>query len=77
MFEMMVRAPFRLCQLAVPGMLERGQGWILNITSKQAAQAAVLLCGAPPGTLTGRVAYSMELLGRPLPNGPWALSETF
>jgi NAD(P)-dependent dehydrogenase (short-subunit alcohol dehydrogenase family) len=32
----MVRAPFRLCQLAVPAMVERGQGWILNITSKQA-----------------------------------------
>ena len=41
------------------------------------AEAAVLLCGTPPGTLTGRIVYSMELLGRPLPNGPWALSETF
>jgi citronellol/citronellal dehydrogenase len=41
------------------------------------AQAAVLLCGAPPGTLTGRVAYSMELLGRPFPDGPWTLSRTF
>ena len=154
MFDMMVRAPFRLCQLAVPGMLERGQGWILNITSKQSrhpvgppypdwasdgsvtygmckaaldrlttglaaelhgsgvsvnalgtsglvmtpgvavvsphtpenasvepdsamAEAAVLLCGAPPGALTGRIVYSMELLGRPLPDGPWALSKTF
>jgi len=154
MFEMMVRTPFRLSQLAVPGMIERGQGWILNITSKQArhplgppypdwaadgsvpygmckaaldrlttglaaelhgtgvsvnalgtsalvltpgvavvsphtpenasvepdsamAEAAVLLCGAPPGTLTGRIVYSMELLGRPLPDGPWALSKTF
>jgi len=36
MFQMMVDAPFRLCQLAVPGMVERGRGWILNITSKQA-----------------------------------------
>jgi NAD(P)-dependent dehydrogenase (short-subunit alcohol dehydrogenase family) len=36
MYSMMVRTPFRLCQLAVPGMVERGQGWILNITSKQA-----------------------------------------
>ena len=41
------------------------------------AEAAVLLCGAPPGTLTGRIVYSMELLGRPLPDGPWALSKTF
>jgi citronellol/citronellal dehydrogenase len=36
MIQMMVHAPFRLCQLAVPGMVERGQGWVLNITSKQA-----------------------------------------
>lgn len=36
MFQMMVHAPFRLCQLAVPGMVERGRGWIVNITSKQA-----------------------------------------
>lgn len=151
MYEMMVRAPFRLCQLAVPGMVERGRGWILNITSKQArhpagppypdwasdgsvpygmckaaldrfttglaaelhgsgvlvnalgtsglvltpgvavvsphtpenasvepdtamAEAALLLC---TGTSTGRIAYSMELLGRPLPDGPWALSRTY
>ncbi|RAY12664.1 short-chain dehydrogenase [Actinomadura craniellae] len=154
MFQMMVHAPFRLCQLAVPGMVERGRGWVLNITSKQArhpmgppypdwasdgcvpygmckaaldrlttglaaevhgsgvsvnslgtsglvmtpgvavvsphtpdnapvedddtmADAALALCGAPPGTATGRVAYSMELLGQPFPEGPWALSATF
>ncbi|WP_200827539.1 SDR family NAD(P)-dependent oxidoreductase [Thermomonospora echinospora] len=154
MFQMMVHTPFRLCQLAVPGMIERGRGWIVNITSKQArhplgppypdwaadgcvpygmckaaldrlttglaaevhgtgvsvnalgtsglvmtpgvavvsphtpdnapveddgamADAALLLCGADPGTVTGRIAYSMELLGRPFPEGPWALSATF
>jgi NAD(P)-dependent dehydrogenase (short-subunit alcohol dehydrogenase family) len=36
MFQIMVHATFRLSQLAVPGMVERGEGWILNITSKQA-----------------------------------------
>ena len=36
MFQIMVHATFRLCQLAVPGMVERERGWILNITSKQA-----------------------------------------
>ena len=36
MWQMMVLAPFRLCQCAAPGMVERGEGWILNITSKQA-----------------------------------------
>ena len=154
MFQMMVHAPFRLCQLAVPGMVERGRGWILNITSKQArhplgppypdwasdgcvpygmckaaldrlttglaaevhgsgvsvnslgtsglvmtpgvavvsphtpdtvpveedgvmAEAALALCGAAPGSPTGRIAYSMEYLGRPFPDGPWALSATF
>ncbi|GAA3204813.1 SDR family NAD(P)-dependent oxidoreductase [Actinocorallia longicatena] len=152
MFQMMVHAPFRLCQLAVPGMVERGRGWIVNITSKQArhplgppypdwasdgcvpygmcksaldrlttglaaevhgtgvhvnalgtaglvmtpgvavvsphtpdntpveddsamADAALVLCGPDPGT--GRIVYSMELLGRPFPDGPWALSATF
>jgi hypothetical protein len=29
------------------------------------ADAAVLLCSAPAGSLAGRVVYSMELLGRP------------
>ena len=36
MFQVNVHAPFRLCQLVVPGMVARGRGWILNITSKQA-----------------------------------------
>jgi NAD(P)-dependent dehydrogenase (short-subunit alcohol dehydrogenase family) len=154
MFQIMVHATFRLCQLAIPGMVERGRGWVLNVTSKQArhpagppypdwvsdgcvpygmckaaidrlttglaaelhgsgvsvnalgtsglvltpgvavvsphtpesapvepdgamADAALLLCRAPAGTVTGRIAYSMDLLGRPLPDGPWALSATF
>jgi len=154
MCQIMVNTPFRLAQLAIPGMIERGRGWVLNITSKQArhplgppypewasdgcvaygmckaaidrfttglaaelhgtgvsvnalgtsglvmtpgvavvsphtpdnapvepdeamADAAVLICGASPGTMTGRIVYSMELLGRPFPDGPWALSMTF
>jgi NAD(P)-dependent dehydrogenase (short-subunit alcohol dehydrogenase family) len=154
MYQIMVHTPFRLAQLAVPGMVERGRGWILNITSKQArhplgppypdwasdgcvaygmckaavdrfttglaaelhgtgvsvnalgtsglvmtpgvamvsphtpdnapvepdeamADAALLLCSTAPGTMTGRITYSMELLGRPFPDGPWALSMTY
>jgi citronellol/citronellal dehydrogenase len=154
MSQMMVHTPFRLCQLAVPGMVERGRGWVLNITSKQArhpmgppypdwaadgsvaygmckaaldrlttglaaelygtgvnvnslgtaglvmtpgvavvsphtpdnapvepddamAEAALLLCATEPGAVTGRIAYSMELLERPFPVGPWALSATY
>ena len=41
------------------------------------ADAALMLCGARPGTMTGRIAYSMELLDRPFPDGPWALSATY
>jgi NAD(P)-dependent dehydrogenase (short-subunit alcohol dehydrogenase family) len=34
MFEVQVRAPYELAQMVVPGMVERGEGWILNISSK-------------------------------------------
>lgn len=154
MFEIMVHAPFRLCQLAVPGMVKRGRGWVLNISSKQSrhpkgppypawasdgcvpygmckaaldrfttglaaelygsgvtvnalgttglvltpgaavvsphtadnapvepdsamADAALMLCGAPAGAVTGRISYSMKLLDRPFSEGPWALSATY
>ena len=33
MFEVQVRASFELAQLVLPGMRERGRGWILNISS--------------------------------------------
>ncbi len=36
MMELQVRAPFELMQLVVPGMYERGAGWILNISSRAA-----------------------------------------
>jgi citronellol/citronellal dehydrogenase len=36
MFEVQVRAPYELTQLVVPGMMERGEGWILNISSRAA-----------------------------------------
>ena len=38
------------------------------------------VCGATaatPGVITGRIAYSMELLGRPFTEGPWSLAGTF
>jgi citronellol/citronellal dehydrogenase len=34
MFEVQVRAPYELAQLVVPAMVERGEGWILNISSR-------------------------------------------
>ncbi len=37
MMEILVKAPFHLCQLALPGMIEAGQGGaIINISSKAA-----------------------------------------
>ncbi len=34
MMELQVWAPFELAQLVLPGMRERGSGWILNISSR-------------------------------------------
>jgi citronellol/citronellal dehydrogenase len=50
MFELQVHAPFELTQMVVPGMCERGSGWILNISSR----AAVHPAGPPYGTLARR-----------------------
>ena len=36
MFQIMVHSTFRLCQLAIPEMVERRAGWVLSVTSKQA-----------------------------------------
>ena len=55
MFEVQVRAPFALAQRVVPGMRERGRGWILNISSGAARHPQ----GPPyPGGLAGTV-YGM------------------
>jgi NAD(P)-dependent dehydrogenase (short-subunit alcohol dehydrogenase family) len=40
MFEVQVRAPYELAQLVVPGMRQRGQGWVLNITSRAGVHPA-------------------------------------
>ncbi len=36
MFDMNIRAPFDLCQRLIPQMAERGQGWIVNISTASA-----------------------------------------
>jgi NAD(P)-dependent dehydrogenase (short-subunit alcohol dehydrogenase family) len=36
MFEILVKAPFHLCQLTLPGMIEAGGGSVLNISSRAA-----------------------------------------
>jgi len=41
MYELNLNAPIDLAVQAIPGMRERGRGWILNITSATAAQPPV------------------------------------
>ena len=49
MFAVQVEAPFQLAQLVLPGMRERGAGWILNISSIAARHPVI-----PPGQFAGR-----------------------
>jgi citronellol/citronellal dehydrogenase len=49
MFAVQVEAAFQLAQLVLPGMRERGTGWILNISSGAARHPAI-----PPGPFAGR-----------------------
>jgi len=39
MFEVNVHAPLELAQAVVPGMVERGEGWIVNVSSATARPA--------------------------------------
>lgn len=56
MFEVQVRAPFELAQLVLPGMLARGRGWILNISSGAARHPQ----GPPyPARARGGTVYGM------------------
>jgi citronellol/citronellal dehydrogenase len=49
MFAVQVEAPFQLATLVLPGMRERGAGWIVNISSIAARHPAI-----PPGPFAGR-----------------------
>jgi citronellol/citronellal dehydrogenase len=49
MFDVQVEAPFHLATLVLPGMREKGSGWILNISSGAARQPAM-----PPTERAGR-----------------------
>ena len=57
MFEVNVHAPIELAQAVVPGMVERGEGWIVNVSSASAKHAA-----GPPFRTEG-VATSIGLYG--------------
>jgi citronellol/citronellal dehydrogenase len=55
MFSVQVEAPFELARLVLPGMRERGQGWILNISSIAARHPSL-----PPGRFAvGSTVYGM------------------
>jgi citronellol/citronellal dehydrogenase len=49
MFNVQVEAPFHLATLVIPGMREKGSGWILNISSGAARHPVM-----PPGARAGR-----------------------
>ena len=49
MFDVQVEGPFHLAQLVVPGMREKGQGWILNISSGRGAAPRLPAHGSGPG----------------------------
>jgi citronellol/citronellal dehydrogenase len=49
MFEVQVQAPFHLATLVLPGMRDKGAGWILNISSGAARHPAI-----PPSAWAAR-----------------------
>jgi citronellol/citronellal dehydrogenase len=54
MFAIQVEAPFELAKLVIPGMRERGRGWILNISSIAACHPSL-----PPRRPTRSTVYGM------------------
>ena len=60
MFEVQVRAPFELSQLVLPGMQERGQGWILNISSGAARHPKPDQARGRGGTVYGMCKAALE-----------------
>jgi len=59
MMEVQVWAPFELAQLVLPGMRERGRGWILNISSHAAIHPDRTLSGRG-GTVYGMCKAALE-----------------
>jgi citronellol/citronellal dehydrogenase len=62
MFEVQVQAPFHLATLVLPGMRERGRGWILNISSGAARHPAMPPTGWAErgGTVYGMCKAALE-----------------
>tara|TARA_R110002073_G_scaffold16872_11_gene64336 strand:- start:4032 stop:4829 length:798 start_codon:yes stop_codon:yes gene_type:complete len=59
MLEVQVYAPFHLSQLVLPGMIEREEGWILNISSHAALHPAKD-AGGRGGTVYGMCKSALE-----------------
>ncbi len=60
MMDVQVWAPFELAQLCLPGMLERGRGWILNISSHAAIHPNAKAPGGHGGTVYGMCKAALE-----------------
>jgi citronellol/citronellal dehydrogenase len=63
MLDVQVIAPLHLCQLVLPGMVQRGQGWILNISSGAARHPRAAEAGASRaigGTVYGMCKAALE-----------------
>lgn len=63
MFEVQVTAAFHLSQLVLPGMRERGRGWILNVSSRAALHPAIPPSGRAAtgaGTVYGMCKAALE-----------------
>jgi len=62
MFAVQVEASFQLATLVLPGMRERGRGWILNISSSAARHPALppSLWAASGGTVYGMCKAAIE-----------------
>ncbi len=59
MMDVQVYAPFHLSQLVLPGMIERGSGWILNVSSHAAIHPAKD-SGGRGGTVYGMCKAALE-----------------
>jgi NAD(P)-dependent dehydrogenase (short-subunit alcohol dehydrogenase family) len=65
MFEVQVKAALHLAQLLVPGMRERGRGWVLNVSSGAARHPQIPpsgRAGSGAGTVYGMCKAALERL---------------
>ena len=60
MMDVQVWAPFELTQLCLPGMIERGGGWVLNISSHAAIHPQATAPGGHGGTVYGMCKAALE-----------------